>query len=224
MCKDRKKLSNTEQKITKCNRKAFHVEHRKRSTWNTNGAQARTAAFVFASSSSLFGLACSAVGGGARFALLPSSPVRASPSLRRRLSLASLAATFTATGVTPHGSLPTAASRQPTANASLQPPDTRRTPAYSRPTADARQLTADSRQPTADASLQPPDADFQRICQRHLLASAFANGFLWVASATLQLPPKSLSYIHFVLLAYQYIPPLGLNVTSNKSYSRHVIR
>ena len=43
MCKDRKKLSNTEQKITKCNKKAFHVEHRKRSTWNTNGAQARTA-------------------------------------------------------------------------------------------------------------------------------------------------------------------------------------
>ena len=89
MCKDRKKLSNTEQKITKCNRKvfhvehckcftwnivsvsrgtsqAFHVEHRKRSTWNTNGAQARAAAFVFASSSSLFGLACSAVGGGVR--------------------------------------------------------------------------------------------------------------------------------------------------------------
>ena len=34
MCKDRKKLSNTEQKITKCNKKAFHVEHRKRFTWN----------------------------------------------------------------------------------------------------------------------------------------------------------------------------------------------
>ena len=34
MCKDRKKLSNTEQKITKCNKKAFHVEHCKRFTWN----------------------------------------------------------------------------------------------------------------------------------------------------------------------------------------------
>ena len=42
MCKDRKKLSNTEQKITKCNKKsvsrgtsqAFHVEHRKCFTWN----------------------------------------------------------------------------------------------------------------------------------------------------------------------------------------------
>ena len=34
MCKDRKKLSNTEQKITKCNRKVFHVEHCKCFTWN----------------------------------------------------------------------------------------------------------------------------------------------------------------------------------------------
>ena len=34
MCKDRKKLSNTEQKITKCNIKVFHVEHYKCFTWN----------------------------------------------------------------------------------------------------------------------------------------------------------------------------------------------
>ena len=117
MCKDRKKLSNTEQKITKCNRKvfhvehckcftwnivsvsrgtsqAFHVEHRKRFTWNIasvsrgtptahrrgrlrsaslfpppcSGLRARlwAAAFGIASSSSLFGLACSAVGGCVR--------------------------------------------------------------------------------------------------------------------------------------------------------------
>ena len=215
MCKDRKKLSNTEQKITKCNKKAFHVEHCKRFTWNivsvsrgTSQAfhvehQRRTGedgcvrlrfflllvrACVLGCgrlrSSSLLPPPCSGLRARlwaaalallscrprlcallplcvvvCRSPLLPSSPVRAAPSLRRRLSLASLAATFTATGVTPHSRLPTAASRQPTADASLQPPDSRlptadsrRTPAYS------RQQPHASRQPTADASLQPPDS------------------------------------------------------------------
>ena len=94
MCKDRKKLSNTEQKITKCNKKsvsrgtsqAFHVEHRKCFTWNIVSVSRGTSqAFHvehqrrtgedgkrgFASSSSLFGLACSAVGGGVRLRFCP---------------------------------------------------------------------------------------------------------------------------------------------------------
>ena len=298
---------------------AFHVEHRKRFTWNTNGAQARAAAFVFASSSSLFGLACSAVGGCVRLAsssslfglacsavggcvrlrfflllvracvlgcgrrrslcslavlacarcslsasssiarlscrprlcallplcvvvcrspLLPSSPVRAAPSLRRRLSLASLAATFTATGVTPHSSLPTAASRQPTADASLQPPDSRRTPAYSRQTPDARQLTADS-SPTPPDSRQPtpaysrPTADARQLtAARHpthaslqptadsrqptpaysrptLISSAFANGIC---------SPAHLPTAFCGSLPLRFISPQKALVTSILSY------
>ena len=147
MCKDRKKLSNTEQKITKCNKKAFHVEHCKRFTWNIasvsrgtsqafhvehqrrtgEGGCVRLRFFLLLvracvlgcgrlRSSSLLPPPCSGLRARlwaaalallscrprlcalrplcvvvCRSPLLPSSPVRASPSLRRRPSLASLA-------------------------------------------------------------------------------------------------------------------------------------